>query len=272
MVVEKVFVTPEEYLRREREAEFKSEYVNGEMIPMGDLYPTVMAGASTNHNLIKENVAIQVGSHVRSNGKGCRSMSSDQRVSVPTNSMYAYPDVVVVCGPNQYHNNVPDTITNPMLIVEVLSPGTAGYDRGDKFALYRHADTLTEYLLIDSEKIRAEVYRKHEQGYWFLASEADKSGEAIELASIDLSLPILTIYDETEVELAGSTSRTATGREQNLVTINDANFAASSESVQTLIGIHEMFVGPITQFMAYEKGFGLTSEQLAGIRGKLGVQ
>lgn len=208
MVVEKVFVTPEEYLRREWEAEFKSEYVNGEIIPMGDLYPTVMAGASTNHNLIKENVAIQVGSHVRSNGKGCRSMSSDQRVSVPTNSMYAYPDVVVVCGPNQYHNNVPDTITNPLLIVEVLSPGTAAFDRGDKFALYRHSPSFQEYLLVDSEKIRAEVYRKHEQGYWFIASEADELDQAIKLASIDLSLAMSTVYAETDAVLSAQATRT----------------------------------------------------------------
>ncbi len=208
MVAEKVYVTPEEYLRREREAEFKSEYVNGEIIPMGDHYPTLMAGASTNHNLIKENVSFLINSRIRSDGKGCRSMSSDQRVSVPTNSMYAYPDIVVVCGPSQHHDDGRDTITNPMLIVEVLSPGTAGYDRGDKFALYRHSPTLVEYVLIDSEKIRAEVYRKHEQSYWFLASEADKPGEAIELASIDLSLPMLTIYAETEGILPTYETRT----------------------------------------------------------------
>lgn len=198
MVAEKVFVTPEEYLRREREAEFKSEYVNGEIIPMGDHYPTIMAGASTNHNLIKENVGFHINSRIRSDGKGCRSMSSDQRVSVPTNSMYAYPDIVVVCGPCQYHDDALDTITNPMLIVEILSPGTAAFDRGDKFALYRHSPTFVEYILIDSGKIRAEVYRKHEQGNWFLASEADKLDEAIELASISLSLPMATVYAEFE--------------------------------------------------------------------------
>ena len=198
MVVEKVYVTSEEYLRREREAEFKSEYVNGEIIPMGDHYPTIMAGASINHNLIKENVSFHISFHIRSDGKGCRSMSSDQRVNVPTGSMYAYPDIVVVCGPNQYHSDVHDTITNPTLIVEVLSPGTASFDRGDKFALYRHSPTFAEYVLIDSEKIRAEVYRKHEQGYWFLASEADKPDEAIELANIGLSLPMTSVYAETE--------------------------------------------------------------------------
>lgn len=190
MVAEKVYVAPDVYLRQERLAEFKSEYVNGEIIPM--------AGASTNHNLIKENVAIQVGLHVRTNGRGCRSMSSDQRVYVPTGSLYAYPDIVVVCGPGQYHTDVKDTLINPVLLVEIISPSTAAFDRGEKFALYRQTLTLQEYVLIDSEKIRAEVYRKHEEGYWFIASEADKPDAAIRLASIDLSLPITTIYAETE--------------------------------------------------------------------------
>ncbi len=188
MVAEKVYTAPDVYLRQEREAEFKSEYLDGEIIPM--------AGASTNHNCIKENVSATIWLHLR--GKGCRSYSSDQRVHVPTGSLYAYPDVVVVCGPNQYHNDVHDTLTNPLLIVEVLSPGTAGYDRGDKFVQYRHLSTFTEYLLIDSEKIRAEVFRKHEQGYWFIASEADKPTETIELASIGLSLAMATVYAETE--------------------------------------------------------------------------
>lgn len=200
MVAEKVRITPDEYLRQEREAPFKSEYIYGEVIPMaGESTP----GASTNHNLIKENTGFLINVCIRSNGKGCRSMSSDQRVHVPTDSMYAYPDIVVVCGPNQYHDEVQDTITNPILIVEVLSPGTAAYDRamsivGDKFALYRHSPTFQEYVIIDSEKIRAKVWRKHEQGYWFLASEAENATEAIELASIVLSLSMSAVYGETE--------------------------------------------------------------------------
>ena len=88
-----------------------------------------------------------------------------------------------------------------MLLVEILSPGTAAFDRGDKFALYRHLPTFQEYVLIDSEKVRAEVYRKHEQGYWFLASEADKPDGVIELASIGLSLPMTLVYAETEAIL-----------------------------------------------------------------------
>lgn len=154
--------------------------------------------ATTNHNLIKENVAIQIGLHVRTNGKGCRSMSSDQRVHVPTPSLYAYPDVVVVCGPNEYHDDLNDTLTNFMLVVEVLSAGTAAFDRGDKFAHYRHTPTFREYLLVDSEKVRAEVFRKHEEGFWFLASEADAPEQSVYLATLDITLPVSVIYAETE--------------------------------------------------------------------------
>lgn len=188
MVAEKVYVTPEEYLRLERAADIKSEYVDGEIIPM--------AGASTNYNRVKENIAIEVGFHIR--GKGCRSYSSDQWVYVPTSSLYAYPDIVVVCGPNEYHNDAHDVLTNPTLLVEVLSAGTAGYDRGDKFAHYRQSPALREYVLIDSEKIRAEVFRKHEQGYWFLASEAATLTDTIEMASLGLLLPMTAVYAETE--------------------------------------------------------------------------
>ena len=198
MVAEKVYIAPDVYLRQERNATFKSEYVDGDIIPM--------AGASTNHNRIKENVAIEIGFHLR--GKGCRSYSSDQRVNVPTDSLYAYPDIVVVCGSNQYHDDVHDTLTNPMLIVEVLSPGTAAFDRGDEFALYRHSPTFQEYLLIDSEKIRAEVYRKHEQGYWFLASEASTLNQSIRLESIGLDVSMTDAYAETERILPNQLTRT----------------------------------------------------------------
>ena len=190
MVAEKVYVTPDEYLRLERAAEFRSEYVNGEIIPM--------AGASYNHNLLKENVGFQINMTIRNDGKNCRVVSSDQRVYVPTGSMYAYPDLVVVCGASQFHTEVSDTLTNPKLIVEVLSPGTAAFDRGEKFSLYRYSPLFEEYLLIDAEKVRAEVFRKHPEGYWFIASEANQPDQTIELASISLTLSMATLYAETD--------------------------------------------------------------------------
>lgn len=197
MVAEKIYISPDEYLRLERAAEFRSEYVNGEIIPVGSDLPDTMAGATTNHNRVKENLTGELYIHFKGN-KRCRSYSSDQRVNVPTDSLYAYPDVVVVCGPNEYHSELHDTLTNPALIIEVLSPSTATFDRGEKFALYQQSVSLQEYVLIDSGKIRAEVFRKHEQGYWFLASEADKPNEAIELATIGLTLALSDVYAETE--------------------------------------------------------------------------
>jgi len=196
MVAEKVYVTPDEYLRLERAAEFRSEYVNGEIIPM--------AGASYNHNLLKESVGFQINLIIRNGSSRCRIVSSDQRVYIPTGSMYAYPDIVVVCGPSQFHTEVSDTLTNPKLIVEVLSPGTAAFDRGEKFSLYRHSPSFEEYLLIDAEKIRAEVFRKHPEGYWFIASEASQPNQAIELTSIGLTLTMATLYAETDGILPAS--------------------------------------------------------------------
>ncbi|MCY7357748.1 MAG: Uma2 family endonuclease [Rudanella sp.] len=200
MVAQKVYVTPDEYLRLEREADFKSEYIDGEIIPLNQDTRNNIAGGSVNHNRIEDNVYGEFYIHLR--GKGCRGFTSDQRVNVPTNSLYSYPDIVVVCGPNQYHDDHRDILTNPMLIVEVLSPSTGAFDRGEKFALYRHSPTFTEYLLIDSEKIRAEVFRKHAEGFWFLASEADQPDGTIELTSIGLTLNMAVAYAETEGVLA----------------------------------------------------------------------
>lgn len=198
MVAEKIYIAPDEYLRQEREASVKSEYVSGEIIPMaGESTPGPSTpGKSTNHNRIKDNFNGEFYIHLR--GKGCRSYSSDQRVNVPTNSLYAYPDVVVVCGPNQFHDEVPDTLVNPTLIVEALSPGTAAFDRGEKFALYRQSPALQEYVLADSEKTRVDVFRKHEQGYWFLASEASEPIHTIQLASVGLTIALADIYAETD--------------------------------------------------------------------------
>ncbi len=183
------YYTEEQYLELEEAATYKSEYYKGEIF--------LMAGATTNHNAIKENVLFGIGALLR-RGKLYRNYSSDQRIHIPENSLYPYPDIVVICGPNQYANLNKSTIINPTLLVEVLSPGTAAYDRGAKFALYRSIPTLQEYLLIDSEEVRAEVFRKSEQGFWYLASEAQTITDSIELASIGLTLSMDVAYAETE--------------------------------------------------------------------------
>ncbi len=184
-----VAYTAEAYLQWEREAEFRSEFING--------YIVERAGASPNHNAIKENLSTLVGLHLRK-GRRCRSYSSDQRVHANQKGLYCYPDLVVVCGPNQYTDDRRDTLMNPILLGEVLSPGTEANDRGEKFRQFRALDSLQEYVLIDSTKVRGEVYRRNEQNIWYIANEADNLTGTLSLASIDLVLPMSELYINTE--------------------------------------------------------------------------
>ena len=181
-------ISPEEYLELEREADYKSEYYQGEVF--------AMAGAGRNHNRITENLSISIGSFLR--GKSCRTYSSDLKIYIPDNGLYTYPDLLVVCGKEQFVDDKTDTLLNPRIIVEVLSKSTGSYDRGEKFQLYRSIPSLEEYVLIDSQRIAAEVFRKSEKGFWSLMSESYTLEGSIELASIGLTLPMRDIYDQTE--------------------------------------------------------------------------
>lgn len=179
--------SPEEYLDLERAAEYKSEYYQGEIF--------AMAGASRNHNRVTENLSINIGLFLR--GKSCRSFSRDMRTHIPENGLYTYPDFLVVCGKEEFLDEQKDTLLNPKVIIEVLSKGTGSYDRGDKFELYRSISTLVEYILIDSRRIKAEVWRR-EGGFWLLAFETRDREASIELTSIGLTLSLRDIYDQTE--------------------------------------------------------------------------
>ncbi len=180
--------TPEEYLKLERAAEYKSEYFQGEIF--------AMAGAGRNHNGINENLSVQIGYFLLN--KKCRTYSRDLRVHIPDNGLYTYPDLLIVCGKQKYLDEQADTLLNPRVIIEVLSKSTTGYDRGEKFQLYRSIPTLEEYVLIDSQRIAAEVFRKSAQGFWSLMSEAYDLESSIELASIDLKISLRDIYNDTE--------------------------------------------------------------------------
>lgn len=146
-----------EYLELEREAEYKSEYYKGAIF--------AMAGAGHNHNRIVENLSIEIGSFFK--GKSCRTYSSDQRIHIPDTGLYTYPDLIIVCDKNQYLDDKKDTILNPSVIIEVLSESTEAYDRRQKFHFYRSISSLSEYVLINSRSLAAEVFRKNEEGFWF---------------------------------------------------------------------------------------------------------
>jgi Uma2 family endonuclease len=182
------YYSESEYLELEREAAYKSEYYRGEIF--------AMAGAGHNHNRIVVNLSGEC--YVAFKGKQCRTYSSDQRLHIPANGLYTYPDLLIICGKNEYLDEKKDTILNPSLIVEVLSESTEAYDRGEKFHFYRSIPTLEEYVLIRSRSFAAEVFRKNEEGLWFLASEAYNVDKKIELASVGLELSMADIYADTE--------------------------------------------------------------------------
>ncbi|WP_428657453.1 Uma2 family endonuclease [Runella sp.] len=195
----KKYYTPEEYLKLEEKASYKSEYFDGQIYPMGDFEgdtPEAMAGAKPAHNAIRENLSIEIGAFLRK--KTCRSYSSDQRVFIPSNGLYTYPDLVVVCGKPEFSDIQTNSLLNPVLIVEVLSQSTANYDRGEKFELYRDIPTFREYLLIDSRRIWAELWRKSNDGIWSLVFEGKSLDSIIYLETIGAKLPLTDLYVNTE--------------------------------------------------------------------------
>ncbi len=180
--------TAEEYLTLERKAECKSEFVNGMIVGL--------AGATRQHNLIAGNVFGEVRAQLR--GRTCEVYMSDMRVKVDPTGLYTYPDVVVACGDIHFEDEHVDTLLNPTLIVEVLSPSTEAYDRGEKFAHYRRLGSLREYVLVSQDKVRIESYVR--QGEQWLLSEADGLDETVRLESVGCELVLRDVYDKVRFE------------------------------------------------------------------------
>jgi len=185
----KSYITPEEYLARERAAEYKSEYYNGEIF--------AFAGASLEHNTIVINLVLKLAPQLRK--RNCEIYSNDMRVKVNATGLYTYPDVVVVCGKPQLEDDERDILLNPIVIVEVLSPSTESYDRGTKFEHYRTIDTLSDYLLVAQDKIHIEHYVRQSDRSW-LFSEYKSAEEKIQIASIGCELSVAEVYEKVECE------------------------------------------------------------------------
>jgi Uma2 family endonuclease len=184
----KTFLTEEQYLEIERAAEFKSEYYQGEMF--------AMAGAKEAHNLVVANLMRELGQQLRRGP--CRLYPSDMRVRVGTSGLYTYPDVVVVCGEPRFLDDQRDTLLNPNLVVEVLSPSTEAYDRGRKFQRYQTVESLTEYLLVSSDRVQVELYTRQAEGRWLLTS-ADRSEDALDLQSVGCRLVLSDVYEKVDL-------------------------------------------------------------------------
>lgn len=183
------YISPQEYLRLERRAEYKSEYVNGRIFAMG--------GASETHNLIAGNVFGELRQQLKD--RPCRSYVSDMRVKVRSFGLYTYPDVVVVCGEPEFEDDEVDTLLNPKILVEILSPSTERYDRIAKTSYYRTIDSLAEHLLVAQDEMRLEQYARQRDGQW-LFSEYLSLDAVVNLASIECTLKLSDVYDRITFE------------------------------------------------------------------------
>ncbi len=179
----------EEYLVTEREQETRHEFIAGQV--------HAMTGAKESHNLIVVNLAAEL--RTRFKQRPCRVFASDMKVRIDLADACTYPDIAALCGERRFHDERRDVITNPSLIVEVLSKSTEAYDRGDKFALYRRLPSLREYLLLSQERMAAELYTRQADGRWLL-STFDRADQEIPLESVDCAVPMAEIYDKVEFD------------------------------------------------------------------------
>lgn len=178
------WMSPQEYLEWEPMQQLRHEYIEGEVF--------ALTGETKPHNRIALNLVTTLDSHLVQSG--CEVYISDVKVQVVTANSYYYPDVVVTCDPRDRESN--SIVQHPCLIVEVLSPTTEAYDRGGKFARYRQLETLQEYVLIDSEQIGVDCFRRNEQGLWVLYPYTTE--DTITLASVGLSLPVTALYRQVK--------------------------------------------------------------------------
>lgn len=176
-----------EYLAFERASEFKHEYVDGEIF--------AMAGASEAHNLICTGASFVLYSQLR--GRQCKVYPSDMRLKVQATGDQHYPDISVVCGEPRFADDVFDTLLNPTVIIEVLSPSSEAYDRGKKFQSYRQLTSLREYLLISQDSPHVERYLLNENDKWEL-TEASGLDSSVELTSIDCVMALADVYEKVD--------------------------------------------------------------------------
>ena len=180
-------LTPAEYLRRERAAEYRSEYFAGEMF--------AMAGGSLRQSLIKMNVGGELRAALK--GRPCLACDSDLRIKVAVSGLYTYPDASVICEPVEFDDEQRDTVLNPVLLVEVLSPSTEAYDRGKKFEHYRRIPSLREYLLVAQDAPHIEHFLRNDDQTWTL-TEVSGLEATLTLPTLGIQLPLREIFDKID--------------------------------------------------------------------------
>jgi len=175
----------EEYLEYENASQEKHEYYNGEIF--------AMAGASDDHAAIETNLIISLGNALKKSH--CKPRVSSKRIHIPSNTLFTYPDITIGCK-----DAWPESETRavlPKVIIEVLSKSTRKYDRGQKFELYKDIPSLQEYILVDSQKLAIDIYRKTIRNTWEL-QQYRKMDRSIEIKSLNIKISIKMIYEDVQ--------------------------------------------------------------------------
>lgn len=189
MIIAERYYSPEEYLEIEVKSEERHEYINGQIIPM--------TGGTPNHNQIALNLSGTLNFALKR--QPLRVFVTDQRLWIPQKRINTYPDVMVVAGELEFQEGRKDTLTNPIMIAEVLSKSTKSYDRDEKFAAYRTIPSFQEYLLIDQYTMHVEQYSKTDNNRWIF-TEYEDADVTISLASISFEISLADIYDKVDFD------------------------------------------------------------------------
>jgi Uma2 family endonuclease len=187
-VYDKKKLSVEEYLRFERESLEKHEFYRNEVF--------AMAGAGPRHNKIFSSLFIALG--IKLKGNRCQPYGSDLRIHIPGNTLFTYPDISIFCGEFIVSYEDPDSVVQPTVLFEILSPSTKVYDRGGKFKLYRDIPALKEFILVDSESINIEAFQINRNGHWEL-QEYKHVSETLEIPSVQIGIPLAEIYGGTGI-------------------------------------------------------------------------
>ncbi len=178
------YMTTEQYFALEEQAESKHEYYRGAVY--------AMTGGTARHNLIVANVIALLHGQLR--GTPCRVFPSDLRLKIEQTGLYTYPDISVICGAIYFSDGRQDTVTNPILLIEVLSPSTENYDRGKKFEQYRTIETLQEYIVIAQDRVHVEHYIRQDDHRWLLV-DFFAVAQVVQARAINCTLPVDLVYE-----------------------------------------------------------------------------
>lgn len=184
----KLKVSIEEYLQMEQASGQKHEYYKGEVF--------AMSGSKITHNIIGTNLLSSIAQKLK--GKSCQPFGSDQRIHIEKNTLFTYPDISIISGEIKTFNNDDWNILNPTILIEILSPSTKNYDRGEKFMLYRDILSLKEYILVNSEALHIEAFRLNATNHWEL-EEFRNASEVLRLPSVGIFMSLSEIYEGTKL-------------------------------------------------------------------------